>query len=688
MAQFLFEIFSEEIPARMQEHGREMLQSLFTERLQKEGLSFTHIASYVTPRRLALVIDGLPLEQADQEEERKGPNIQAPAAAIEGFLKSTGVRLEECIQQDFGAKGIFWVTKIFKKGRPTSELLVEIIPDILKAMSWPKSMRWGLSSFTWVRPLRSILALFDKKVLTFIPPHPEIEVGGRTHGHRFLAPQTIHPETFEDYIHKLEKAYVILDQQKRKDKILKTALEATAFKGLTMLEDSKLLDEVTGLVEWPNVLVGKIDEKFMDLPPEVLTTTMKTHQRYFSTLFPNGKMAPFFVLTSNMETADQEAQIIAGNERVLRARLSDAAFYWEHDRKIPLAQWNEPLKNQIFHAQLGTMGDKVTRITQLVSLFSSSPLAYEAASLCKADLATGVVGEFPELQGIMGSYCADYQKLDPQVSQAIREHYAPLGPDDQCPTTSISVAVSLADKIDTITSFFSVGITPTGSKDPFALRRAALGIIRLILENQLNFSLEAAFRKAYSFLNIPTKPEQETISALLHFILERLKVYFKGRGFAYDQVAAVLSPATWNGNILRSYKTLNAFKDLLLTSEGKDLVAGYKRAVNIVRLEEKKTRSSVSPDTDSSLFEQDAEKILYRHLETVKAEVHTLLENQDPDFHRVMRCLAPLKLPIDDFFEKVTVQVDNPKVKGNRLKLLALIRSTLHEVADLSELEG
>ncbi|MGH6798903.1 MAG: glycine--tRNA ligase subunit beta, partial [Roseiarcus sp.] len=503
MPDLLLELLTEEIPARMQARGAEDLARLAGEKLAASGLASSGIKTFVTPRRLTLVVDGLPASQPDVSEERRGPRVGAPENAVQGFLKSAGLAaLDQCEQRDTG-KGVFYFAVIKRAARPTAEVLPELLRAVVIEFPWPKSMRFPAAGFRWVRPLASVLCLFDDKILSL--PLDGIPVGNETRGHRFLSPDRFPVTGFSDYQAKLGKAKVILDPAERRTLIDDALQKAAAAAGLSVRDDRGLLDEVTGLVEFPVVLAGSIDRAYMSLPADVLTTAMRAHQKYFACLDSAGLLAPNFLVVSNMAADDGGKAIVAGNERVLRARLSDAQFFWERDRKIPLSSRVPKLAERLFYQGLGTMKDKVARLQALaVELARDVPGAQaetvrSAAFLAKADLSTGMVGEFPELQGVMGRYYALHDGEVAEVADAIAEHYSPLGPHDRCPTAPASVAVALADKIDGLVGFFSIGETPTGSKDPFALRRAALGLIRLIIDNKLRIPLGSAFSTAHRY---------------------------------------------------------------------------------------------------------------------------------------------------------------------------------------------
>lgn len=704
MAEFLLELFSEEIPARMQARAAEDLQRLVTEKLKAAGLTFTSAKSFVTPRRLALVIDGLPLAQPDVKEEKKGPRVGSPQQAVDGFLKSAGLAsLDACEKRDTG-KGEFYFAVIDKKGVATSDVVDRLIDSVLMELGWPKSMRWAGNDFRWVRPLHSIIAIFDGKVSsrsefelgTVQNPHRErIPISDKTKGHRFLSAGEITVANFADYQAKLKVAKVILDQAERRAEIKRQADAAAAKEGLTVKQDDSLLDEVTGLVEWPTVLVGKIDDEFMSVPHEVLTTSMRVNQKYFALLDKSGKLAPRFLVTANIEASDGGAAIVHGNERVLRARLSDAKFFWDQDLKVSLSE-RAPLLDAItYHAKLGSVGQKVSRVKALARDLAKfipgcdAGLANQAASLAKADLVSGMVGEFPELQGIMGRYYARHEKLTDAVADAIADHYKPLGPNDTCPSAPVSVAVALADKIDTLTGFFAVDEKPTGSKDPFALRRAALGIIRLILENRLRLKLRDVLALAYAGYDgahgFEKAAPKAVINDLMDFFADRLKVALKEQGTRHDLISAVFALGN-EDDLTRLLARVDALKALVDSADGANLLAGYKRAANILRIEEKKDGAVHDGAVDAAWLKQDEEKALSKALTDATAQVAAAIAKED--FGAAMKALAGLRAPVDAFFDKVTVNADEKELRGNRLRLLNSIRSTFNLVADFSKIEG
>ena len=688
MAELLLELFSEEIPARMQARASADLQRLVTDGLKKAGLEFDSATAFVTPRRLALVVDGLPTAQPDVSEERKGPNVNAPEKAQEGFRRSLpeGAKVEERELP----KGTFFFAIIEKKGQATRDVLPQVLADAVNALPWPKSMRWGAGNFKWVRPLHSILCLFDGTVVEF-------EVGGvtssnTTKGHRFLSSGALTVKDFADYQAKLLDAKVMLDQEARRTKILDDARHQAGEMGLQLKEDLGLLAEVTGLVEWPVVLTGQIDIAFMDVPPEVLTTAMRAHQKYFSVLNADASLAPHFIVVANTEATDANRSIVAGNERVLRARLSDAKFFWDQDRKKPLETRLPALADSVFHAKLGTMAAKSERIGVLAGRLchyihgAERDQAVRAGGLSKADLTSEMVYEFPELQGIMGRYYALNDDEAAEVADAIADHYAPQGPSDDCPTAPISVAVALADKIDTLVGFFGIDEKPTGSKDPYALRRAALGIIRLIIENSLRLPLEKAFEASHGLYEGQAGKDGDGVSeALLDFFADRLKVHLKEKGVRHDLISAVFSLGG-EDDLVRLLARVDALTDFLGTDDGANLLTAYRRAANILRIEEKKDGCSYDADPDPALLAQDEEKTLHAALIAARADCGPAIEEER--FADAMSALARLRQPVDAFFDNVTVNCNEKELRENRLKLLSHIRSALAGVADFSQIEG
>ena len=711
MAELLLEILSEEIPARMQARAAQELRRLVTERLTGAGLAFSQARAFVTPRRLALVVDGLPKRQPDAVEEKKGPRLDAPVRAIEGFLKGHGLASIDAAEVRETDKGTFYFAVKRVKGQASAKVLPGVIAESIQALSWPKSMRWGETRFAWVRPLHGVLAVFDGRRLAGaleLGNGAVLAFGNTTRGHRFLKPGKFRVTGFADYQAKLEQAKVILDPAKRRAAILKQARQKAARAKLELPDDPALLDEVTGLVEWPVVLLGRIEERFMDLPPEVLTTAMRAHQKYLALTDKDGNLAPRFLVVANMESADKGKAIAAGNERVLRARLADARFFWDQDRKQSLAARTPRLGDIVFHAKLGSLDEKIDRVQALaVEIAGYVPGADKdrvrsAARLAKADLVTGMVGEFPELQGIMGRYYALADGEHPEVADAIAEHYAPQGPGDACPGAPVSVAVALADKIDTLTAFFRIDEKPTGSRDPFALRRAALGVIRLIVENQVRLPLRRVVESAKGLIDhtllkrgsqaslsrtVPGWGEIDTtVLAVLDFFADRLKVALRERGVRHDLIAAVFALGG-EDDLVRLLARVEALGAFLGTDDGGHLLVAHQRAANIVRIEEKRDKTRYeSADLSNGKLVQVEEKRLAIRILNSESDAQEALARED--FTGAMVALANLRGPVDDFFDKVTVNTEDPDLRANRLRLLARIGETLNQVADFSKIEG
>ena len=708
MPQLLLEIFSEEIPARMQAQAARDLERMARERLSEAGLAFENLRTFAGPRRLTLVVDGLPAAQADRVEQRKGPRANAPEQALEGFLRSTGLRRDQLVERD----GVLFA-EIAKTGRPTPQIVAEMVDAIIRGFPWPKSMRWGYTSLRWVRPIKRVLCLFDGAVVPLTIN--EISSGDLTEGHRFMgADKTAFAvRDFDSYAAGLEAHFVVLDAAERKRRILDGARSACAAQGLELVEDEGLLDEVSGLAEWPTPILGDMDPAFLDLPPEVIRTSMRTHQKYFAVRDPKtGGLAPNFLVVANIEATDGGAAVAAGNSRVLSARLNDARFFWDEDRKVGLESRLEKLKGVTFHAKLGTMHERVERIValarEIAPLVGADPeLAALAARLAKADLGTGMVGEFPELQGIMGGYYARREPFaglhvragepdgteDPlsstedlvlsetcawarglthgqvdAVADAIRDHYRPQGPGDSTPTAPVSVAVALADKLDTLIGFFRIDEKPTGSKDPFALRRAALGVIRIILEARLRLGLRA-FADA----------------DLLAFFADRLKVALRDQGKRHDLVDAVF--VLGDDDLVRIVARVEALDAFLTTDDGANLLAGYRRAVNILKAEAKKNPGE---DYDGPFDPAQASIAEETALASAIAKVRDALSGQvaAENFAAAMASLATLRAPVDAFFDKVLVNDADPAVRLNRLRLLSQVRDAAGGVADFSLVTG
>ncbi|MBG0803482.1 glycine--tRNA ligase subunit beta [Methylocystis sp. H4A] len=753
MSDLLLELFSEEIPARMQRQAADDLKRLVTNALVDRGLTYEGAAAYATPRRLALQVVGLPSRQPDLREERKGPRVGAPQAAIAGFLKSAGLAsLDQAKIAKDPKKGEFYVAVIERAGAETIDVLAEILPAIIKNFPWPKSMRWGAASergdsLRWVRPLHSIVATFGPE--TESPEIVRFEVDGIassnvTHGHRFLAPQPIRVKRFEDYALSLERAKVVIDAARRRDIILHDAKDLAFAQGLELVEDAGLLEEVAGLVEWPVTLMGKFDESFLAIPPEVIRATIRVNQKCF-VLRKDDALTNRFILVSNIEASDGGATVVAGNERVIAARLSDAKFFYETDLKTKLEERLPKLDAIVFHEKLGTQGERVKRIAALAKALAPSVgadafLAELAATLCKADLVSEMVGEFPELQGLMGRYYASAQGEDASVAAAIEEHYKPQGPNDRIPTDPVSIAVALADKLDTLVGFWAIDEKPTGSKDPYALRRAALGVIRIVLENELRIrladafetsiawhlsepdpesDLEAAFRYVASTRKLEraivkakaTKSEKISTSTsllsvlsvdndLLEFFIDRLKVYLRDKGARHDLIDAALGAVAFadsdeeqatgaplQDDLLMITRKVEALDTFLATDDGKNLLAGYKRASNILKAEEKKDGPDAYAHRHApNLRIEPQEHKLAAAIARAREETAEHLTKED--FAGAMRALSKLREPVDVFFDDVTVNADNADLRLNRLRLLAELRRVMMGVADFGKIAG
>ncbi len=663
MSDFLLELRSEEIPARMQAGARADLEKLFRKAMADAGVTLGEVTVWSTPRRLALIARDLPAATAAVSEEVKGPRVGAPPQALEGFLRKTGLTADQLVERD----GVLFAVSE-KPGRATAEVLAEAIPAIIRAFPWPKSQRWGAASISteslrWVRPLSAIVALLDGAVV-------DCEVGGIaagrvTRGHRFHSDGEIVIDGVDDYAAKLRAAHVIVDHAERQDLIRAAAKAAAAAEGLTLVEDEGLVIENAGLTEWPVPLLGRFDEAYLEVPPEVIQLTARTNQKYF-VCEADGKLANAFVCTANIAAADGGTAIVAGNRKVLAARLSDASFFWQQDRKVALADQAKKLERITFHEKLGTVADKVERVAKLARWLASEgivpncdpALARQAAELCKADLVTEMVGEFPELQGLMGGYYARAEGLPDAVADAIRDHYKPVGQGDDVPTAPVTVAVALADKLDTIRSFFGIDEKPTGSKDPFALRRAALGIIQIITANGLRMGIGEG--------------------DVLNFFADRLKVQQKEAGVRHDLIDAVFALGG-EDDLVRLLARVHALQAFMGTEDGTNLLAGYKRAANILK-KEAFEGGAVNPSPEP------AEAALIAALDAAapRAEAAVVAE----DFTAAMAALATLRAPIDAFFDSVTVNADDPAVRAARLGLLSSFRAAVHKVADFSRIEG
>jgi glycyl-tRNA synthetase beta chain len=800
MPDLLLELFSEEIPARMQARAAEDLRKAVTDRLVEAGLLYEGARAFVTARRLALAVHGVPVRQADRREEKKGPRVGAPASAIAGFLKAAGLQSigEATVQPD--KKGDFYVAVIEKPGRSAIDVIGEILPEVIEKFPWPKSMRWGAqskepSALNWVRPLHSIVATFgpeteEPDIVAFSVDG--IAAGNETRGHRFLAPAPFTVRRLADYQQKLERAKVVLDTERRRDIILAEAKQLAFAQGFELVEDQGLLDEVAGLVEWPVVLMGSFEADFLRIPEEVIRATIRNNQRCFVLRdSAHAKLVNKFILVSNIEAEDGGKAIVAGNERVIRARLSDAKFFYETDLKTRLEDRLPKFRNIVFHEKLGTQWERIARIERLAG--ELAPLvgadvakAKRAARLCKADLLTDVVGEFPELQGVMGKYYAEEQGEGEAVAHAIEDHYKPKGPDDLVPSDPVSAAVALADKIDILVGFWAIDEKPTGSKDPFALRRAALGVIRLVVESDLRIPLAKIFKshlidclkpeaerlravfhnfinqseaqkillladldelfklnfsssflaqegsaqavyansvaakekdadrlpvdktvklffeavgKLLSFLDTETLRHESEIqrravivsfvenfsASLLSFFADRLKVQLRDQGARHDLVDAVFA-LEGQDDLLLIVRRVEALGKLLDTEDGKNLLAGGKRATNIIRIEEKRDNRAYTGAPDAKLYQLPEEKALAQAIEAAKAEATRAVAVED--FEAAMRAMAKLRPHVDAFFDKVTVNVDEPALRENRLKLLNQIREATRAVADFSKIEG
>src|SRR3954453_21874248 len=690
MAELLLELFSEEIPARMQNRAREDLARLVGEALTAAGIAFDQpVRSFATPRRLTVVMTGLPLQQADRVVERRGPRADAPEQARAGFLRGlTGLDYELQEREDKKARVLFALVR--ERGRAVAELVAEQLPQAIGRVPWPKSMRWGADDFRWVRPLQSVLCLLDGAVVPF--ELAGISSGDRSRGHRFMAPEPFAVRDFADYVVKLRNAKVILDGAERRAIIARRAAELAAGQGLVLADDPALLDELKGLVEWPVPLLADIDEGFMALPPEALVTTMRTNQKYLALRTHEGGLARRFVLVANMEASDGGAAIVAGNERVLRARLWDARFFWEQDSKVSLERRLPDLDRMGFHAELGSQGQRVERLVALSGALvpfvpgADRTLAERAALLAKADLVTGMVGEFPELQGIMGDYYARAQGEPAEVATAIRDHYAPKGPDDAFPSAPASVVVALADKLDMLAGFFGAGIRPTGSKDPFALRRAGLGIIRLILDSGLRLPLRSAFAAAMAkygdrFQGVAVS---DLGQELIAFLADRLKVHLRERGVRHDVVAAAFAVGG-EDDLVRLIARAEALQAFLDSEDGRNLLTAYRRASSIVGIEEKKDGRRYEGQPAAGALVDPAEETLLAALAMAGPCIEAALATED--YGAAMAALAALRGPVDRFFDSVMVNAPEPELRLNRLLLLSRIRSALQRVADFSLVE-
>ncbi|WP_338576569.1 glycine--tRNA ligase subunit beta [Brevundimonas olei] len=735
MPQLLLEIFSEEIPARMQQGAARDLERMASDRLKAAGLTWDALTTYAGPRRLTLVIDGLPAATPDRNEELKGPKTSAPAQALEGFLRKTGLTQDQLVERD----GV-WFAEISSKGRATTAVVAESVDDIIRHFPWPKSMRWGTGTLRWVRPIKRILALFDGAVIPF--EVDGIPSGDVTEGHRFMgAGQPFAVKDFADYRQKLERNFVLLDAADRKLRILEGANAVCAARGLALVDDDGLLDEVSGLAEWPTPILGDMDPQFLALPPEVVQLSMKVHQKYFAVREP-GKdgLAPHFVVVANIEATDKGAAVAAGNAKVLSARLDDARFFWDEDQKVGFDAWNDKLKGVTFHAKLGTLAERVDRIAALAReiaplVGADADQAEQAARLSKADLASGMVGEFPELQGIMGGYYARLAGQPNAVADAIRDHYKPQGPGDTVPTAPVTVAVAMAEKLDTLVGFFAIDEKPTGSKDPYALRRAALGVIRLVLENGVRMPLQGMAFVAGEYLsgmrNLEKLPNYDRASVVrmavlgkeeveadririaamldgaddadwrhgaldyqagltqlgwdvLAFFADRLTVLLRDKGQRHDLVAAVF--ALGDDDLVRIVRRVEALAAFLAMDDGANLLAGYKRAAQLLKAEEKKGPLPEGAVATGLPNQPEEETALAFAAAAAASAVDAALEAED--FAAAMTALAALRGPVDAFFTAVMVNSDVAEERENRLKLLGQVRGVMNRVADFGQIAG
>ncbi len=705
MADLLIELFSEEIPARMQARAREDLKTLVTNGLVEAGLTYAGAGAHSTPRRLALAIEGLSAHSAATVEERKGPATTAPDAALEGFLRSTGLSKDQLEIRD-DKKGQVYFAVIKKPGRPAAPIIAEVLEHTIRNFPWPKSMRWGSGNLRWVRPLHSILCLLtDEAGAEVVPLSVDgIASGNTTAGHRFLAPARFSVTSFDDYTAKLKRAFVMLDSAEREATIWQGAQNLAFAAGMDVVEDRALLAEVAGLVEHPVPLMGRIDEAFLGLPPEVLQTSMREHQKFFSARNPKTGRIEGFITVANTQPSDHGAVILKGNQKVLTARLSDARFFWENDLRVAKAgmgEWLDALDSVTFHNKLGSQKARIDRIAALAReiapmVGADADIAEQAAKVAKADLRSAMVGEFPELQGLMGMYYAREAGLPEAVALAARDHWRPKGESDSVPTDPVSVAVALADKIDTLTGFWAIDEKPTGSKDPFALRRAALGVIRLVLGNGVRVGLLNIFGKHISILipmakavggveNIPEGKTAKDDADLLAFFHDRLKVFLKDQGIRPDIIEACLAMPN-NDDLTLLVKRAEALAAFLKTDDGTNLLQGAKRAANILAQAEAKDGVEYSFGADIKFAETDSERALFAALDAADAKIAPAMAGED--FAAAMSAMAALRAPIDAFFTDVQVNADSEILRRNRLNLLHRIRALCAGVADFSKLEG
>ena len=685
MADLLIELFSEEIPAGLQAPAAQNLKKLLTNGMVEAGLTYASASAFHTARRLTLVVEGLLDASPTVQEERKGPKVGAPEQAINGFLRGAGLSMDDLEVRD-DKKGQVYFAKITKPGRPAAEIVAEVLEATIRNFPWPKSMRWGSGSLRWVRPLQSILCVLSNEAKVSVVPLDVdgIKAGNQTRGHRFMAPDAFAVSGFEDYETKLKRAKVILRADERQAAIWQEAQTQAFALGQSVVEDTGLLAEVAGLVEWPVVLMGQIDEEFLDLPPEVLKTSMKEHQKFFSVSNPKTGGIERFVTVANIEAADQGATILKGNQKVLAARLADAKFFWENDlreAKAGMGNWQAALENVTFHNKLGSQAARIKRIAalarDLAPVVGADPdMAEQAALVAKADLSSEMVYEFPELQGLMGRYYAEKAGMSADIAAACEAHYSPLGPSDDVPTAPVSVAVALADKLDMLTGFWAIDEKPTGSKDPFALRRAALGVIRLILDNHLTLPLADKLTSADAGAGA---------ADLLGFFQDRLKTYLRDRGIRHDVIDACIAMPQ-SDDLALLVKRAEALQGALGTDDGENLIQGFKRANNILSQAEEKDGVEYSFGADVKYAENEAEKVLFAALDSADKTIQPAMATQD--FAAAMAAMATLRGPIDAFFEAVKINADSALVRRNRLNLLSRIRTTCLSVADLTKVEG
>lgn len=698
MSELILEFLSEEIPARMQKAAAKQMQDLAMSWCLDNRLNFGEIQTFVTPRRLILHVTDLPLQQTDLKEEKKGPSTSAPQQAIEGFLKANGdLKIEDCIKKDTG-KGEYFFIDVNEKGADTKDLLKDLPGYIFHKFNWPKSMKWGSFSHHWVRPLQNIMMVFDGKKVTGELADIDLKFTDQTSGHRFMSVSTFTVSTFKDYEDQLRKAFVIIDREERKKMIAEAAEKIADENHLQFKPDEGLLDEVCGLVEWPHPLIASIDQEFMDVPAEVLITSMRVHQKYFPLYSKEGKLAPHFMLVSNIKPTDGGKTIIAGNEKVLRARLSDAKFFWDQDRKKHLNSYLDALNEMRFHDKLGSLAQKSERLSKLVDSLCKDLLQIdhsvankaltEAASLCKADLLTGMVGEFPELQGVMGGYYALQDHLNEKTASAIRDHYKPAGAHDDLPESIEASLLSIADKLDSLVGFFTAGLKPTSSKDPFALRRACLGILRIVKENDFEFNLSQHLEAAYGLYCeqsiFQATKSKLPVAEIRSFFHDRLRVYLKDLGIRHDFIQAVFEEDDVD-NLRFVFKKIDALDSFFQQDSASYLLALFKRANNILEIEENRDKSNYTGEIDRNYLKDTAETNLYTTLMNTSKSVEIALGRQD--FEMAMTEISKLSVPVNDFFDKVMVNVEDEEIRINRLQLLGQIRGTVNKIVRFSMIE-